>query len=798
MSKTNLVDTKSLLAKLLAAENITIRHLDVDTAYFDVQDRVLTCPIWKDMDGCLYDLLMGHEVGHALYTPVDGKKPEYGEKFCGFLNIVEDCRIEKLIKRKFPGIRKSFTQGYAEFLKRDLFGINRLNGDTSRLNLIDRINLYFKCGSHIVIKFSEEERVFVKRIEDVESFDKVLQITKDIWDYCKEHENQKINNKNDLQEAIKKLKEALKNGNVEIKKSNSQKNDETDENSEKLEIPGDATDGEESEDDSEEKSGGEKSDEESDVDGNGSDSEETDSDDDEDEDSDFSGKSSGGGDDGDDDEDEDDSEKDSSSSQVAGQEGAKSESDDPQSVTDQFFREREQQLIDQNAKAYVLMDLPDCNLERTIVPVKTLLKAFEGDVSKEIKDYNLYNINNSSQKIVSYEHLSNELFKTFHDKNVRYISLLVKEFEMRKNAKQYQRQLESKSGELDTRSLAKYRFSNDIFRKMTETPKGKSHGMIMFVDMSSSMTGIIRNTFEQTVVLALFCKKVGIPFRVYGYSDLGVTYDGVSYREVKFSSKSVMAFRLLDQDFHLKELINSDLSVRDFRRAAAMMITYAALYNGSYRGFSMGGHSGQMSLSGTPTIETLVASKQIINRFKQSTNVDIVNVIHLTDGCGNPSLTMPVYYNGMSIHDCNIGFVDPLTKKRVMVNAEGATYGTNVHQAAITKLIRESTDCRHIGFYIGTEESIDAMSTILSAGLDDKTKIRIKKSLKDDGYFMTPNLGYDSYYYVKVKSGAVKDENMKLGKRFTEGELFREFEKVQAKKHSNRALVSSFASEIAA
>ena len=62
----SLVESKSLLAKLLAEENLTVEHRKVATAYFEVKNRVLVCPILKDMPADLYDLLMGHEVGHAL------------------------------------------------------------------------------------------------------------------------------------------------------------------------------------------------------------------------------------------------------------------------------------------------------------------------------------------------------------------------------------------------------------------------------------------------------------------------------------------------------------------------------------------------------------------------------------------------------------------------------------------------------------------------------------------------------------------------------------------------------------
>ena len=56
---------KSILAKLLASENIRIEHQKVATAAFNLRDRALILPIWKEMSADLYDLLIGHEIGHA-------------------------------------------------------------------------------------------------------------------------------------------------------------------------------------------------------------------------------------------------------------------------------------------------------------------------------------------------------------------------------------------------------------------------------------------------------------------------------------------------------------------------------------------------------------------------------------------------------------------------------------------------------------------------------------------------------------------------------------------------------------
>ena len=69
-SNTEILRTrKDSLARLLATEDLIIEHKKVPTAYFEPDTRKLVCPILKDdMSNQLYDLFMGHEVGHALIT----------------------------------------------------------------------------------------------------------------------------------------------------------------------------------------------------------------------------------------------------------------------------------------------------------------------------------------------------------------------------------------------------------------------------------------------------------------------------------------------------------------------------------------------------------------------------------------------------------------------------------------------------------------------------------------------------------------------------------------------------------
>ena len=62
-------EIKSQLAKLLATEDLVVEHKDVPTAQFNVHTRELLLPLWEKASSTVYDMLVGHEVGHALFTP---------------------------------------------------------------------------------------------------------------------------------------------------------------------------------------------------------------------------------------------------------------------------------------------------------------------------------------------------------------------------------------------------------------------------------------------------------------------------------------------------------------------------------------------------------------------------------------------------------------------------------------------------------------------------------------------------------------------------------------------------------
>ena len=178
-------EIKGNLARLLATENLIVEHRKVPTASFDVDRRVLTLPMWDKASDVVFDMLVGHEVGHALFTPNEDWR-DIADCPKDFVNVIEDARIEKLMKRKYPGLRKSFAGGYQELNDRDFFSI--ANEDIDSFSLIDRINLHFKIGASAMIPFSIEEQVFVARTDVAETFEEVLQIAVDVHNFSNKTE----------------------------------------------------------------------------------------------------------------------------------------------------------------------------------------------------------------------------------------------------------------------------------------------------------------------------------------------------------------------------------------------------------------------------------------------------------------------------------------------------------------------------------------------------------------------------------------------------------------------------------
>lgn len=786
----SLFQTKSMLAKLLAGENLNVVHEKISTAFFDLKSRTLHLPIWEVMDGDLYDLLVGHEDGHALYTPQEGWHnaiTEHGRQFKSVLNVIEDARIEKIIKRKYPGLSRSFANGYRDLFERDFFGIKRIP-DISKLNIIDRINLYFKVGSHLIVPFSDAERELVKDVANLETWEQVVEVAKRVHEHAKK-EKDKIKNMDDLSQVIHGFPEGDESEDMEFEYSESDEGEEPGDSSpEPTESIKDDSGEEKSEDgnlDSEDAEQGdsdssseEEGEEETEEPGSGNSEEELDGDSsDESEESTLNGDSS----------EEDDEDEDGESAEGSTE---ATNNEDVESVTDSVFRQRESELVVGDTEVYTYT-LPEPHLDNIIIPNAIVHKFFHTKLDM---------LNTYKYPII--QTCVNEFLKT----NNRYISMLLKEFEMRKNASQYARTTVARTGELDMSKLHSYKFTNDIFRKVSVVPKGKSHGMVMFVDMSGSMGGIFGPTIEQVLILATFCKKAGIPFDVYGFSDanysndkmLSEGYIGQNYRlSEKFRVVPSERVSVSGTKFTLRHLIGSDLKATDYRQSFGMLCAVALDFPNKFpKNYKLSLSEVGFDLGGTPFVQTLLASRKIIENFNSKHKVDITNVIYLTDGEGNSAIKFnampPVPYPPTNKVRRKVYLIDSKTKQR----CEFAH--SHKQQAPLTEFVRRLTGCKHVGFYIAERRQLSGKLTeVVNQMTDHKKRLATSTCLREYGYFAGTNLGYDNYYYVVSKKSNVQDDELEIDSSMTARKMTHEFKKVQNSKKKNRMLISRFTEEIA-
>ena len=176
-----MLQSKSVLARLLANENITVQQGNYQTAFFDVENRVLGLPLWKEMGADTLDLLIGHEIGHALYTPATKEELNVPGVPHAFMNVVEDIRIEKKVLREYPGLVAAFKRGYKSLLNRDFFGIKDV--DVNTLNFLDRLNLHSKSRGAVPVDFFEDEIPYLEEAMRVESWEDVVTVCTKIADW---------------------------------------------------------------------------------------------------------------------------------------------------------------------------------------------------------------------------------------------------------------------------------------------------------------------------------------------------------------------------------------------------------------------------------------------------------------------------------------------------------------------------------------------------------------------------------------------------------------------------------------
>ena len=745
-----LVESKSNLARLMATENLIVEQRQVQTACFDIKNRVLTVPILNgDLSPEMYDLLLGHEVGHALETPEEGwhDSIKVVKVNRSILNVCEDARIEKKIKRKFPGIRISFVKGYRELLEMDFFGVKDKNLNT--LNFIDRVNLHTKGGAAQGIDFTAEEYTLLQEVEEAETFEQTVEVSLKIQKFMKEQL------KSETQKGF--------NHKFELSDDDGDENQTTTINivDDKLEVNpenGVPKEGEPKEGDieSEQESGQQ---------------------------------------------DDDNQKSEEKEDPRTGRGGSSGVTDDMiQSETDNTFRQKEEKLYQQGkTKEMVYSNVPKILLEKVFVGHKDLIKSIEKNNTEKSFNKEFFHTDKM---------LAN--FNKFRIESNKVVSYLVKEFEMRKNAEQQSRSKISKTGELNLSKIHEYKFTDDIFARMTKVPNGKSHGLVMFLDWSGSMVDHINPTVKQLLNLVMFCKKVNIPFEVYAFSSYNKnTIDKQLNSNFVDEYVPVTTPKVGDinvSPFSLLNILSHKMSSNEFTKMSSYLLDYGIGRRGTCSNMEP---SEIMQLSGTPLNEAIMAAFEVIPQFKSDNKLEIVNTVFLTDGEGSSlhgciddvdKLTGRIL--GVRNIDSNYrkrSFLrDPITKASVEIEeASGYTSYSSKQTTALLRLLKQRTNCNLIGFYVAKVRDVrQALQLYTPKEKQNNIDIEIVKFRKTNFTYLD-NVGYDEYYFLRSDKIDTDDEDeFEVTSNTTRG-LVNAFSKYTGGRISNRIVLNRFINLIA-
>ncbi|MAV63567.1 MAG: hypothetical protein CMG00_00075 [Candidatus Marinimicrobia bacterium] len=744
---------KTTIAKLLATENITIEWNKVNTASFDVKHRILTLPIYEGMNDNIQELMQLHEVGHALYTPLDMLETAKDKNLNkGIINVIEDVRIEKAIQKKYPGAVKCFEKGYEDLIEQDFFGIK--NKNVSKLHLMDRVNLHFK---HIKdVPFTEDEMKIVKMVDDCKTPEDVLQAAEIIGAL----ENEKKKEEDDAQ----KMAAATQDQDGEIDADNQETQPETNSQEEESDATEAGNVGEEEE--TEEKV------EENAETGRGQNTEDA----------------------------KDENKEENEIGDVEGK------NDTLPTNNDSFESETQNQLdkhieskVDITATKRLYMNVPKINLDNLIIKYDRVLKECD-------KHYN------KTDHQGSFKQNTLEEIKTIKEENKKVVAYMAKEFEMKKAADQYARAQTSKTGTLDLNKLHTYKYNDDLFAKVTTLPGATNHAMIIHIDWSGSMAYNLSSTMKQLFNLIWFCKRVNIPFEVYAFTSgyyrkhhMYDVEDAPAITNWVWGDANIDGLNLIN--FFSSKMKNAEL---DKMMHYVWMITQRY----GYRDWRSRGYPielpRQYSLDATPLDHTILASLDLIDAYKKQTKVQKMNLIFLTDGAShdiNGKNVTTKRSDGGIEKDIQQGY-GRTTYLKDKVSGKTVVYGRETRRestiAYLNLLKMRHPDVNVVGFFLaGNKRGVVPKHDII-----DKLRLRYtdadyeqvlaaaKKALSKDKVLVVKSQGYDEYYILPTNSEEVEGD-LDIQEGASVAVMKRAFMKSTSAKRLNRQLLNKFIKMVA-
>jgi len=743
---------KSTIAKLLSEEDINVVQKQATTASFDVQNRELVLPIWKDeMSDNIADLLVCHEIGHALYTSkamLDKMIERKIEKT--FVNVIEDARIEKMVQQKYAGSRTVFLKGYKELIDKDFFGTK--DKDISKMNLIDRINLHYKSVSNV--PFAEQEKIWVEKVGNVKTEDDVLNLAEELYKWMQE-------NKESQGEEPEQGQESQSSAGSETSQEQSQSSgseESTNNDSGQTQSQG-------------------SNDEEGDEEQDGSTAQL-----------------------------KQDSEETEGTQEIItnGQEGGQSQGKEFTATTDTSYNNKFNEVRDIDAKDRNYSFIPKVKLDKAIISPKEIFEICR-------KHYKVTEATDSNH--VKFISSTTEELKGIKNDSKKVISYMVKEFEMKKSADLYKRATVSKTGSLNMGALHSYKFNEDLFAKVTTMPGATNHAMVMFLDWSGSMADNLPQTLKQLFNLVWFCNRVKIPFEVYAFTD---AWNGSRYYGNEEGVTKIQDFKsgdMIINDVKLLNYFSSKMNKNDQDEMMNYLWKMCQAWVG-FRDWRNDGYPitppKKLTLGGTPLNHAIITAMDILPKYKKETGVQRLNTVFLTDGYSHTVQKKYIVIDDKKTDDyVSSTFVqsvvtDPITNTTIIQESNSGFRRRHVSQTTmLLKLLKKRVpDMNILGFFIaGSGRKGYVKKDIIMDEMNcswEEAGTYLKEINKNKVLVNSKKEGYDEHYLMPggekldIESG---DLDVEVGA--SKANLKRAFVKASKGKVTSRVLLNKFIQMVA-
>ena len=735
---------KSIIAKLLSEEDISVVHKKTKTAAFNVENRELILPIWKEeMSKDISDLFICHEIGHALYTSRDMLQKMTDRKIDkSYVNIIEDARIERMVQDKYLGTKSCFIKGYNELISKDFFGLK--DKDLNDFNLADRINLHFKGVDNV--PFSSVEQTWVDKVAKVKTEDEVLDLAQALMDFTDENEDsQGENQEQQSQSSV---------GSNEGEGDNADTQEDTsDDSSDDTQSSGSNDEGDEGEEEIQTQS---------------SSSEDTDEEE----------KTEAG--------------QDASSGFQGGSEYKHS------ATTDLSFDKSLDDAMDKDCKDRVYATVPKVN-DKIIIDYKSILEQCKKHYSVDNKysesrfitttRSEVTKLQQDSKKVVSYMVKEFEMKKSADLYKRATVSKTGTLNMGALHTYQFNEDLFAKvttmPGATNHGLVMFFDWSGSMQYNLTQTLK-QLYNLVWFCDR-------VKIPYR----VYAFSDSYG---RMPSYSRIA-TEDNIVTQDVNQKSDlNVSGFRLLE--------MFSDKMKKTEQSDAMHYWYMMGEYYANYRNWRDGGYPmsppRNLHLGGTPLNHAIVAAMSIIPKFKSDNGIQKVNAVFLTDGVSH-SVNGKMSGEEFNSYSKDTYITDKVTNTTVIVGKSNRYAGESQTTTLLKLLKKRVPDMNVIGFFVagsGRRGIVRREIIQEKMGLswsDDVTLKKYQKELRTNKVLVCKTAGYDEYYILPSvpRDDENDEEGIQVKDNAKTGDLKRAFTKFAKSKTLNRQLLNKFIGQVA-